>query len=69
MTRFKTPPEHQDQVDFGEFRVRQGRPMPVLNRRIPDGKVLQREIDAWQSRRNSERVRVDWRFTTADAKI
>lgn len=21
VTRFKTPPEHQDQVDFGEFRV------------------------------------------------
>ena len=40
-----------------------------LNRRIPDRKVLQREIDAWQSRRNSECVRVDWRFTANDARI
>ena len=40
-----------------------------LNRRIPDRKVLQREIDVWQSRRNSECVRVDWHFTTNDVGI
>ena len=40
-----------------------------LDRRIPDQDVLRREVGAWQGQRNQERVRVDWRFTTADARI
>ena len=28
-----------------------------------------REVEAWQERRNRESVRVDWRFTTADARV
>ena len=31
--------------------------------------VLRREVDAWQDQRNRDMVRVDWRFTTADARI
>ena len=42
---------------------------PCLNRRLPDHETLRREVDAWQERRNREAVRVDWRFTTADARI
>ncbi len=42
---------------------------PCLNRRLPDRETLRREVDAWQERRNLEAVRVDWRFTTADARI
>ena len=40
-----------------------------LDRRIPDQDVLRREVGAWQGQRNLDRVRVDWRFTTADARI
>ena len=40
-----------------------------LNRRLPDRETLRREVDAWQQRRNREVVRVDWRFTTAAARI
>ena len=40
-----------------------------LNRRIPDRDSLIREVDAWQEQRNRESVRVDWRFTTDDARI
>ena len=40
-----------------------------LERRIPDQGVLRREVKAWQGRRNQDRIRVDWRFTTADARI
>ena len=40
-----------------------------LDRRIPDQDVLRREVGAWQGQRNQDRVRVDWRFTTADARI
>ena len=40
-----------------------------LGRRIPDRGVLRRETAAWQAQRNRDAVRVDWRFTTADARI
>ena len=40
-----------------------------LDRRIPDQSVLRREAGAWQQQRNRDTIRVDWRFTTADARI
>ena len=40
-----------------------------LARRIPDQQVLRREVGAWQGQRNRDAVRVDWRFTTEDARI
>ena len=30
---------------------------------------LEREVGAWQQRRNEEAVTIQWRFTTADARI
>ena len=40
-----------------------------LDRRIESQDALKREIDAWQQQRNAEAIRVDWRFTTKDARI
>ena len=40
-----------------------------LDRRIADREVLSREVEAWRKRRNRDAVRVDWRFTTEDARI
>ena len=40
-----------------------------LDRRIPDREVLAQETGAWQERRNRDGIRVDWRFTTQDARI
>ena len=40
-----------------------------LDRRIPDQNALRREVRAWQQQRNRDAIRVDWRFTTADARI
>ena len=40
-----------------------------LNRRIPGQEVLERETGAWQRQRNREAIRVEWRFTTEDARI
>ena len=40
-----------------------------LDRRIPDKEVLERETQAWQEKRNREGIRVDWRFTTEDARV
>jgi hypothetical protein len=40
-----------------------------LSRRIPTLASLQREVAAWAERRNTAGGRVDWQFTTADARI
>jgi hypothetical protein len=40
-----------------------------LDRRIPDATTLTQEIAAWERHRNEAKCRVDWRFTTEDARI
>ena len=40
-----------------------------LNRCISDQSALRREVGAWQQQRNRDAIRVDWRFTTSDARI
>ena len=40
-----------------------------LDRRVPDAATLALEVAAWQERRNAATCTVDWRFTTADARI
>jgi hypothetical protein len=40
-----------------------------LTRRIPNKAALEREVKAWQNERNEKVVKVDWRFSTADARI
>jgi hypothetical protein len=40
-----------------------------LDRRIADQETVQREASAWEAERNARQMTVDWRFTTADARI
>lgn len=40
-----------------------------LNRRIADIQTLIREVRAWEKHRNQAKCRIDWRFTTSDARI
>jgi hypothetical protein len=40
-----------------------------LDRRIPDLETLKREVAAWERARNAAAVKIDWQFTTADARI
>jgi hypothetical protein len=40
-----------------------------LGRRTPDMGALGREVAAWERTRHASAVKVDWQFTTADARI
>jgi transposase len=40
-----------------------------LDRRIPDQQFLEREVKAWEEKRNASPTPVDWRFTTENARI
>jgi DDE superfamily endonuclease len=61
-------PKHGSWLDMAEIEIgvmaRQ-----CLDRRIEDQQTLRNEINAWQQTRNAEQIRVNWRFTTSDARI
>jgi hypothetical protein len=40
-----------------------------LDRRIGEKDELRSEVAAWEQRRNTSKCRVDWQFTTADARV
>ena len=40
-----------------------------LKRRIPDQKILKKEVNAWTIRTNKNHKKVNWQFTTEDARI
>lgn len=65
---FHYTPKHGSWLNMAEIElgvlVRQ-----CLNRRIPDKDSLDQQVTAWQNDRNAKLVKVDWRFTTADARI
>jgi len=61
-------PKHGSWLDMAEIELsvlaRQ-----CLDRRVQDKQTLAREINAWESMRNTAAVKADWQFTTADARI
>ena len=61
-------PKHGSWLDMAELELsilqRQ-----CLDRRLADRATLEREVAAWVARRNAAGQRIDWRFTTADARI
>lgn len=61
-------PKHGSWLDMAEIELsilqRQ-----CLDRRLADRATLEREVPAWVAGRNAARQRIDWRFTTADARI
>jgi len=65
---FHYTPKHGSWLNMAEIElgvlIRQ-----CLSRRIPDKPTLEHEVRAWQTDRNAKVVKVDWRFTTADARI
>lgn len=65
---FHYTPKHGSWLNMAEIEL------SVLSRqcisgRIPDDQSLRQEVQAWESDRNAKVVKVDWRFTTADARI
>jgi hypothetical protein len=60
-------PKHGSWLDMAEIELGVlGRDLPA---RIGDKAALERQVAAWERRRNEACVRADWRFTTADARI
>lgn len=65
---FHYTPKHGSWLDMAEIELsvlsRQ-----CLDRRMPNREFLESEAKAWEDERNDQVVKVQWRFTTADARI
>jgi hypothetical protein len=61
-------PKHGRWLNMAEIELRV-LSRQCLNRRLGDRDTVTREVSAWERRRNDAGVTVDWRFTTADARI
>ena len=66
--KFHFTPKHGSWLNMAEIELsvlsRQ-----CINRRIPDLEILAKAVQAWLTDRNAKFVKVDWRFSTADARI
>ena len=65
---FHYTPQHGSWLNMAEIEF-SALQRQCLDRRIPDQETLREEIAAWEDRRNDQEVKVNWRFTTADARI
>lgn len=65
---FHYTPKHGSWLNMAEIEL-SALSRQCLDRRIPDMDRLKAEIAAWEITRNQHKTTVDWRFTTADARI
>lgn len=65
---FVYTPKHGSWLNMAEIelRVLSGQ---CLDRRIDSIDIVQQEVEAWQQSRNNRTIRVNWQFTTEDARI
>jgi hypothetical protein len=61
-------PKHGSWLDMAEIEL-SALAGQCLDRRLPTRDVLEREVQAWERARNAAATAIDWRFTTADARI
>jgi len=61
-------PKHGSWLDMAEIELGiLGR--QCLDRRIDNADQLAQEVAAWEAGRNTAKAKVNWRFTTGDARI
>ncbi len=65
---FHYTPKHGSWLNIAEIEL-SAMARTCLERRIPDSATLLQEARAWADERNRKAICVDWRFTTADARI
>ena len=61
-------PKHGSWLNMAEIEF-SGLSRQGLSDRVPDIESMRREVSEWVCRRNAEGGKIDWRFTTKDARI
>jgi hypothetical protein len=60
-------PKHGSWLNMAELEL-SALQRQCLRQRLPDRDAIEREVAAWADRRNTQTKRIDWQFTTADAR-
>ena len=61
-------PKHGSWLNMAEIEL-SALSRQCLDRRIESMEEMEREVQAWRAERNDREVKVNWQFTTADARI
>jgi len=61
-------PKHGSWLDIAEIELSALAAECLGERRIPNIEVLNKELLAWETKRNTKQKGVDWQFTTKDAR-
>ena len=61
-------PRHGSWLNIAEIEL-SALKLQCLNRRIPTKEKMKEEVAAWLADRNATRRKIDWQFTTAEARI
>jgi hypothetical protein len=61
-------PKHGSWLNIAEIEL-SGLKGQCLDRRITDMPTMQTEVAAWEKDRNKSTRKIDWQFTTADARV
>jgi hypothetical protein len=60
-------PKHGSWLNMAEIELSAfGRDLPE---RVGDARAMASHVEAWEKRRNGAKVKADWQFTTADARV
>jgi len=62
-------PKHGSWLDIAELELSALSTQCLGSRRIPSIEMLNEELLAWETKRNSAQKGVDWQFTTEDARV
>jgi hypothetical protein len=62
-------PKHGSWLNIAEIELSVLERQCLLDRRIPNIELLQKELSAWNRERDTNQKGVDWQFTTSDARI
>jgi hypothetical protein len=62
-------PKHGSWLNMAEIELLSVLSRQCLDRRVPDLETLQAEVAAWQKQRDAAAGKLDWRFTTQEARI
>jgi hypothetical protein len=62
-------PKHGSWLNMAEIELSVLGRQCLGDRRIPERGILAEEVGAWEAERNASESSIDWRFTSADARI
>jgi len=66
--KFVYTPKHGSWLNMAEIELNVLHSQ-CLNRRIPEIETIKKEVKAWQNARNNKVAKINWRFTSKDARI